>query len=242
MIRNQSNKVFLELLIKSGVCFFIKNQPNNLYIPKKNDIFPKESVYGLDLKNIKTVDELVNFINKSDQCLLKNTAKKTVIADGNPEAKLMIIGEAPGREEDEQGIPFVGKAGQLLNNMLAAINLQRGDVYITNVIPWRPPNNRTPTSEEILQCLPFLQKHIEIIKPNFLLLLGATAAKAILSTPLSISKLRNKWHIYNSVNLSITIKTLVSYHPAFLLRSPASKKEAWKDLQFLQKNMNNDTK
>ena len=126
--------------------------------------------------------------------------------------------------------------------MLAAINLQREDVYITNVIPWRPPNNRTPTSEEILQCLPYLQKHIEIIKPNFLLLLGATAAKAVLSTPLPISKLRNKWHIYTSINLSIKIKTLVSYHPAFLLRSPASKKEAWKDLQFLQKDMNNDTK
>ena len=154
----------------------------------------------------------------------------------------MIIGEAPGREEDEQGKPFVGQAGQLLNKMLAAINLQRENVYITNVIPWRPPNNRTPTNEEILQCLPYLQKHIEIIKPNFLLLLGATAAKAILSTPLSISKLRNKWHIYTSINLNIKIKTIVSYHPAFLLRSPASKKEAWKDLQFLQKDMNNDTK
>ena len=154
----------------------------------------------------------------------------------------MIIGEAPGREEDEQGKPFVGQAGQLLNKMLAAINLQREHVYITNVIPWRPPNNRTPTSEEILQCLPYLQKHIEIIKPNFLLLLGATAAKAVLSTHLPISKLRNKWHTYTSINLSIKIKTLVSYHPAFLLRSPASKKEAWKDLQFLQKDMNNDTK
>ena len=150
----------------------------------------------------------------------------------------MIIGEAPGREEDEQGKPFVGQAGQLLNKMLAAINLQRENVYITNVVPWRPPNNRTPTSEEILQCLPYLQKHIEIIKPNFLLLLGATAAKAILSTPLSISKLRNKWHIYTSINLSIKIKTLVSYHPAFLLRSPNFKKEAWSDLQMLQKKLN----
>ena len=239
---NQSNKVFLELLINSGVSFFSKNQPNNLYTPKKNEIFSQESSNNLDLKNIKTIDELVKFIKKSNQCLLKDTAKKTVVADGNPEAKLMIIGEAPGREEDEQGIPFVGQAGQLLNKMLAAINLQRGDVYITNVIPWRPPNNRTPTSEEILQCLPYLQKHIEIIKPNFLLLLGATAAKSVLSTPLAISKLRNKWHIYTSINLTIKIKTLVSYHPAFLLRSPESKKDAWEDLQFLQKDMNNDKK
>ena len=242
MIRNQSNKVFLKLLISSGVCFFTKNQPNNYYIPKMNKIFSTESSNNMNLKDIQTIGELTRFIKESEQCLLKNTAKKTVIADGNTKAKLMIIGEAPGREEDEQGKPFVGQAGQLLNKMLAAINLQRENVYITNVVPWRPPNNRTPTSEEILQCLPYLQKHIEIIKPNFLLLLGATAAKAILSTPLSISKLRNKWHIYNSFNLSIKIKTLVSYHPAFLLRSPASKKEAWKDLQFLQKDMNNDTK
>tara|TARA_B000000460_G_scaffold224857_1_gene178814 strand:- start:181 stop:909 length:729 start_codon:yes stop_codon:yes gene_type:complete len=242
MIKNQSNKEFLELLIGSGVHFFSKNQPNNFYILKTNEILSRKSTNNIDLKDIQTISELEQFIEKSDKCLLKNTAKKTVIADGNPKAKLMIIGEAPGREEDEQGKPFVGQAGQLLNKMLAAINLQRENVYITNVVPWRPPNNRTPTSEEILQCLPYLQKHIEIIKPNFLLLLGATAAKAILSTPLSISKLRNKWHIYNSFNLSIKIKTLVSYHPAFLLRSPASKKEAWKDLQFLQKDMNNDTK
>ena len=241
MIKNQSNKEFLELLIGSGVHFFSKNQPNNFYIPKTNEKFSIESTNNMDLKDIQTIGELTKFIKESKQCLLKNTAKKTVIADGNPKAKLMIIGEAPGREEDEQGKPFVGQAGQLLNKMLAAINLQRENVYITNVVPWRPPNNRTPTSEEILQCLPYLQKHIEIIKPNFLLLLGATAAKAILSTPLSISKLRNKWHIYNSFNLSIKIKTLVSYHPAFLLRSPTSKKEAWKDLQFLQKDMNNDT-
>ena len=242
MIRNQSNKVFLELLINSGVCFFSKNQPNNFYIPKTNEKFSMESTNNMDLKGIQTIGELTKFIKESKQCLLKNTAKKTVIADGNPKAKLMIIGEAPGREEDEQGKPFVGQAGQLLNKMIAAINLQREEVYITNAIPWRPPNNRTPTSEEILQCLPYLQKHIEIIKPNFLLLLGATAAKAVLSTPLAISKLRNKWHIYTSINFSKKIKTLVSYHPAFLLRTPSSKKEAWKDLQFLQKDMNNDTK
>ena len=161
MIKNQSNKEFLELLIGSGVRFFSKNQPNNFYILKTNEILSKESTNDMDLKDIQTISELEKFIKKSDKCLLKNTAKKTVIADGNPKAKLMIIGEAPGREEDEQGKPFVGQAGQLLNKMLAAINLQRENVYITNVVPWRPPNNRTPTSEEILQCLPFLQnQHI----------------------------------------------------------------------------------
>ena len=128
--------------------------------------------------------------------MLKKTAKKTVIGDGNIKSKLMIIGEAPGKEEDIQGKPFVGLAGQLLNKMLNAINIKREDVYITNVIPWRPPNNRTPTDKEILDCLPFLHKQIEIINPKYILLLGATASKAILSTSLSISKLREKWHTF----------------------------------------------
>ena len=150
----------------------------------------------------------------------------------------MIIGEAPGQEEDEQGIPFVGRAGQLLNKMLLAINVDRKDVYVTNVVPWRPPQNRTPTDQEILEFLPFLQKQIEIIKPKFLYLLGTTAAKAILSTPLSLGKLRGKWYEYNTPNLRSPINVLVSYHPAFLLRSPNYKKEAWSDLQMLQKKLN----
>ena len=238
MLRNQSNKLFLELMVKSGVSFFTKNQPNNYYILQKKIETESKLSNNLQLEEIVTIKELANYINRSDKCLLKNSAKKTVIADGNPASKLMIIGEAPGKDEDEQGIPFVGQAGQLLNKMLTAINIQRKDVYITNVIPWRPPNNRPPTNEEILLCLPFLQKHIELIKPKFLLLLGATAAKSILSSPLSISKLRNKWHEYSSMNLNLKIKTLVSYHPAFLLRSPQFKKEAWEDLQNLQQLMN----
>ncbi len=241
MDRNQSNKVFLEFLINSGISFFNKNQPNNLYLHQNKAESLKKTINIDNLKDIQSIDALTIFVNNSNNCLLKNTAKKTVIGDGNLTAKLMFIGEAPGKEEDEQGKPFVGKAGQLLNKMLSAIKLQRKDVYVTNVIPWRPPNNRTPTSEEILQCLPYLQKHIEIIKPDVLFLLGATAAKAILSTPHSISKLRSQWHSYSSMNFNKKIKTLVSYHPAFLLRSPEFKKEAWKDLQILQKYMNNDT-
>ena len=150
----------------------------------------------------------------------------------------MIIGEAPGKEEDETGLPFVGKAGQLLNKMLLSINIDRKDVYITNVVPWRPPNNRTPLDNEIMQCLPFLQRHIEIVKPKIILLLGATAAKAILSTTLSISKLRSSWHSYSTINMKKSINSLVSYHPAFLLRSPNYKKEAWIDLQMLEKKIN----
>ena len=229
--KNQNDNIHNELINSYEIEYFFSNKPINRF---QNS---NESASKLDLLNVLK-EKILNIEN----CELKKNSKQIVFSNGNSNSEIMIVGEGPGQKEDEQGKPFVGQAGQLLNKMLAAINLQREDVYITNVIPWRPPNNRTPTNEEILQCLPYLQKHIEIIKPNFLLLLGATAAKAILSTPLSISKLRNKWHIYNSFNLSIKIKTLVSYHPAFLLRSPASKKEAWKDLQFLQKDMNNDTK
>ena len=130
----------------------------------------------------------------------------------------------------------MGRAGQLLNKMLLAINVDRKDAYVTNVIPWRPPQNRTPTDQEILEFLPFLQKQIEIIRPKFLFLLGTTAAKAILSTPLSLGKLRGKWCEYSTPNLESPINVLVSYHPAFLLRSPNFKREAWGDLQMLQKN------
>ena len=152
----------------------------------------------------------------------------------------MFIGEAPGRDEDEQGVPFVGKAGKLLNKMLAAIKLDREKVYITNVINWRPPNNRTPTDEEILEFLPYLQQQIDIIEPNYIFLLGGVAAKAILSTPLPLSKLRGKWHDYKSLKLNKSIKTIASYHPAFLLRSPQYKKASWEDLKMLQNELNND--
>ena len=161
-----------------------------------------------------------------------------VLFDGNIKSKLMIIGEAPGKEEDEQGLPFVGSAGQLLNKMMSAIQLDRKDIYITNVIPWRLPQNRPPTDQEILEFLPFLQRQIEIVKPKFIYLLGNTAAKAILSTPLSLDTLREKWHDYKSINMDSSVKVLVSHHPSTLLQSPKLKKEAWNDLQMLQKKLN----
>ena len=232
---NQSNKEYLELLINSGVNFFLKNKENNYYESKKSSISE-----NLNLNQIKSLEELNKYINGFAHSNLKKGANKTVISDGNSKSNLMIIGEAPGKDEDEQGIPFVGKAGQLLNKMLGAISINRNDVYITNVVPWRPPNNRTPTDIEINECLPFLQKHIEIINPKFILLLGGTAAKAILSTPLSLSKLRGKWHSFKTINMNQNIDVLVSYHPAFLLRSPKYKKESWSDLQILHKKINNE--
>ena len=233
----QSNKEYNNFLIQSGVHTFLQEKPNKLLETQENQSKSPEKKDVKKFDEITGIDDLIPIITNHESAL-KNKAKKLVLYNGNVNSNLMIIGEAPGQEEDEQGIPFVGKAGQLLNKMLLAINVDRKDVYVTNVVPWRPPQNRTPTDQEILEFLPFLQKQIEIIKPKFLYLLGTTAAKAILSTPLSLGKLRGKWHEYNTPNLGSPINVLVSYHPAFLLRSPNYKKEAWSDLQMLQKKLN----
>ena len=232
----QSNKEYKNFLIQSGVHTFLKDTPNKLLENQQNQPKSKEKKDLKKLDEINKIQDLIPLIS-NHKSALKNNAKKMVLYDGNVNSNLMIIGEAPGQEEDEQGIPFVGRAGQLLNKMLSAINLDRKDIYITNVVPWRPPQNRTPTDQEILEFLPFLQRQIEIIKPQILYILGTTAAKAILSTPLSLGKLRGKWYQYKTLNLESPIDVLVSYHPAFLLRSPNYKKEAWSDLQMLQKKI-----
>ena len=236
---NQLNKAYLNLLIKSGVHTFLNNSPNDFYnFTKKNKVdLKKEEIKSID--NVNDIKELSALI-ESHKSPLKKTAKNIVVFDGNINSIIMIIGEAPGKEEDENGKPFVGKAGQLLNKMLNAINLKRENTYITNVIPWRPPNNRTPTENEIIEFLPFLQKQIEIIKPKYIFLLGSTASKAILATPLNLSKLRGRWHNYQSISMEKKIKVLVSYHPAFLLRSPQHKKDAWADLKMLKEKIQNE--
>ena len=236
-MRDPLNDSYIVFLKKSGIGSFLQEKPRNFYIPNSK----KMNSRSLKIENISNVDELEFFIKQSSICDLKNHAKHTVIGDGNTRADIMLIGEAPGAEEDKIGKPFVGSAGQLLNKMLSAINLDRNKVYITNVIPWRPPNNRTPSNEEILQCLPFLQKHIELIKPKLIVLLGAIAAKSVLSTPLGISKLRGHWHEYKSLHLNKSILCLATYHPAFLLRSPGFKKIVWEDLQKLQKKIENES-
>ena len=233
---NQSNKKNLEFIVNSGVNYFLQDSPRNW--------FGNEKKSELSDPNINTGDKKMKIDNvikdlKDHKSNLQKTAKNLVVYDGNLNAKVMLIGEAPGRDEDQQGIPFVGRAGQLLNKMLLAINLQREDVYITNVVNWRPPDNRTPNDEEILEFLPFLQRQIDIVKPKFIFLLGGVAAKAILSTPLALGKLRGKWHEYKSLNLDESIPTIASYHPAFLLRSPQYKKHSWEDLQMLQEKLKN---
>ena len=233
---NQSNKKNLEFIVNSGVNYFLQDSPRNWFENKKKSELPDPNINAGDKK--KKIDDVIQDL-KDHKSNLQKTAKNLVVYDGNLNAKVMLIGEAPGRDEDQQGIPFVGRAGQLLNKMLLAINLQREDVYITNVVNWRPPDNRTPNDEEILEFLPFLQRQIDIVKPKFIFLLGGVAAKAILSTPLALGKLRGKWHEYKSLNLDGSIPTIASYHPAFLLRSPQYKKHSWEDLQMLQEKLKN---
>ncbi len=234
---NQSNKKNLEFIKNSGVTYFLQDSPRNWF--EDNRKSHKQHVISGDNDKIVNINNVIDSI-KNHQTPLQKSSKKLVVYDGTLNAKVMFIGEAPGKDEDEKGIPFVGRAGQLLNKMLKAINLNREDVYITNVVNWRPPDNRTPTDEEILEFLPFLQKQIDIVDPKFIFLLGGVAAKAILSTPLALGKLRGKWHEYKSLKLNKTIYTIASYHPAFLLRSPQYKKASWEDLQMLQKKLNDD--
>ena len=163
-----------------------------------------------------------------DGCPLKKTAKNLCFARGDPQARLMLVGEAPGRDEDLEGAPFVGRAGQLLDKMLAAIGLGGDEVYITNVVYWRPPGNRTPTPQEVQACQPFLQRQIELVGPEILVLLGGAAAKQVLGTDQGIMKLRGKWKDYQAGGR--VIRTLATLHPAFLLRNPAAKRMAWRDL------------
>lgn len=163
-------------------------------------------------------------------CALKQTAKSLVFGDGNPEAALMFIGEAPGAEEDRQGVPFVGPAGKLLDLMLASIGLDREAVYITNILPWRPPGNRSPTDAETAACLPFVERHIELVAPEILVFVGGTSAKTLLGTTQGIMRLRGSWLTYETPHMTAPIDARAMLHPAYLLRSPAQKRETWQDL------------
>ena len=160
-----------------------------------------------------------------------------MFADGNPKAKIMIVGEAPGSNEDQEGIPFVGRAGALLDKMLASIDLNRRNVYITNVVNYRPPDNRRPTEEEINRYLPYLKKHIEIINPKILVLLGSTALNALVGNEVVISKARGKWIEKQFGECKTSI--IVTFHPAFLMRQPAQKKMAWIDLKMIREKKTN---
>ena len=178
-----------------------------------------------------TVEELRAAVEAYTGCGLKQFASRTVFADGNPKARVMFVGEAPGADEDRQGVPFVGVSGQLLDKMLASIGLDRAtNAYITNVVFWRPPGNRAPTDEEIASCLPFVTRHIELVDPAVLVFVGGMAAKTLLAKPLGITKLRGHWYEYETPGLSRPVPCTPLFHPAYLLRSPQQKRMAWRDL------------
>ncbi len=185
----------------------------------------------------RTVDELVAAIRAFDGCPLKETATNTVVYDGNPEARVLFVGEAPGAEEDRRGLPFVGPAGRLLDRMLAAIGLDRGQVCISNMLFWRPPGNRSPTADEIATCLPFAQRLIELVDPEVLVLVGGISAKAILGRTEGITRLRGVWRRYSSPGLAAPIDTIAIYHPAYLLRQPLQKRAAWRDLLAIRRRL-----
>jgi DNA polymerase len=175
-----------------------------------------------------TLDELHQHMAAFDGCNLKFTAKNLVFADGNPNADLMLVGEAPGRDEDLEGLPFVGRSGRLLDRMLAAIGLDRTSAYIANVIPWRPPGNRTPTPHETEICRPFIERQIELVNPKVLVNLGGPSAKTLLNTTEGILRLRGNWRVHTTASGTV-IPAMPTLHPAYLLRTPAHKKLAWRD-------------
>jgi DNA polymerase len=183
------------------------------------------------LAELKTA--LMNF----EGCELKRSATNTVFADGDPSGRIMLIGEAPGRDEDLQGLPFVGRAGKLLDRMLGEIGLSRRKVYITNVLNWRPPQNRDPTPEEAATCLPFLHRHIELADPKLMILLGAVSVRHVLGLTEGITRVRGKWNLYQSVMLNRSIPVMPTLHPAYLLRQPAAKRLAWRDLLAVAEKM-----
>jgi uracil-DNA glycosylase len=180
-----------------------------------------------------SLEALRALLEKFDGCALKFTATRLVFADGNPQARVMFVGEAPGRDEDIEGLPFVGRSGKLLDRMIAAIGLDRSSAYIANVIPWRPPGNRTPTPQETQICLPFIQRQIELVNPDVLVTLGNPSTQTLLSTREGIMKTRGRWFDYDTGTR--VIRAIATFHPAYLLRSPSYKRMSWQDLRAIAK-------
>ncbi len=188
-------------------------------------------------RNAKTLDELRALLADFEGCALRATATQLVFADGNPHSRVMFVGEAPGYDEDITGRPFVGRSGKLLDLMLAAIGLDRTTAYIANVVPWRPPGNRTPTPQETAICLPFIRRQIELANPDILVCLGGPAMQTLLGTKEGITRSRGRWFPYNTG--SREIRALATFHPAFLLRSPLQKRFVWRDFLALKKALAN---
>lgn len=247
----------LETFLESGIDEILNEQPTNLL---KNNTLQTQPIQAKQEPNINflkknlveelspTIDgaslarelankaqnaqELQEIVKDFDGCMLKKTAKNTVFSDGNPNSKIMLIGEAPGASEDEAAIPFCGVSGKLLDNIFLAINHQRAkNLYISNSVFWRPPANRRPTDEEVLICRPFVEKHIALINPSLIILVGSTALNSLLpNITETISNIRGKFMSYNNQYLAQEIKITTIFHPSYLLRQPAKKKLMWDDI------------
>jgi len=226
---NQNDSYNLELLNSVDYDYVFNNNPINRLKNKIN--IPKIS----NEDKAKNLVKLKQEINSIDNCKLKQNASKIVFSDGNIQSSIMIIGEGPGQKEDELGKPFVGDAGLLLNKMLKAINIEREKVYITNVVNYRPPNNRKPEISEINRYSKYLKKHISIINPKILILMGSTAMEALIGSNKKISRERGEWK--EVIIKQKTYKTIITFHPAYLLRQPEQKKFSWKDLKTIRKKI-----
>ena len=204
---------------------------NLIYNNKAINRYKKDN-FEISADKAENLERLKKSIGAIKNCSLKSSATNIVFSDGNPKSKIMLVGEAPGSNEDQEGLPFVGRAGALLDKMLASINLNRKNVYISNIINYRPPENRRPTDEEVNRYMPFIKKHIEIINPKILVLLGSTAMNALIGNDIVISKARGKWidKEFGSCKTSV----IITFHPAFLMRQPAQKKMAWIDLKMIR--------
>jgi DNA polymerase len=184
-------------------------------------------------KSAQNLDALRTLLEGFKGCALHSTATQLVFADGNPQSRVMFVGEAPGHDEDISGLPFVGRSGKLLDLMMAAIGLDRTRAYVANVVPWRPPGNRTPTPQETAICLPFIRRQIELADPDILVCLGGPATQTLLGTKEGITRTRGRWFTYNTGTRDI--RALATFHPAFLLRSPLQKRFAWRDFLAIKK-------
>lgn len=236
--------------LENGVDFIMEeNLQNRTIKPQENSHVNTQSAIQPKVENAssnvhvasscKTLDELYNAINNFKECALKETAINTVIYDGDKNSDIVFIGEAPGRHEDERGIPFCGQSGKLLDQIILALGHERKNVYITNTVFWRPPGNRRPTPEELEMCRPFVQKHIALLKPKILVLVGATAVESLLGEQLPMKQVRQKVMQYTNEYIEGEIKMFAIFHPSYLLRQPLKKKDMWADMQFILKNLQN---
>jgi uracil-DNA glycosylase len=241
---NSSKKNLLEWYQELGIDYFMNEIPQDRSITRQETTKKIEFKKNINLENSKlndtsreladkcnTIEELKIAVEKFDNLEIKQHATNTVFADGNPKSDIMLIGEAPGANEDKYGIPFCGQSGKLLDNILTAIKIDRTRCYITNTIFWRPPANRRPTSSEIDACKPFVEKHVALVNPKIIVLVGSTAVESLLGVKTPMGQLRNQTFKYKNNYLKSPIDTFVIFHPSYLLRQPSQKKTMWIDIQ-----------